>query len=178
MVDISESSKKMSKIPLPIHLVNMEVALGDFYIELQDMVIRNAKKKGYHGEGDNGRILYDFVAEYAHGHSIGEIIYKAIRWTRKKDTTDLVKIAAWAFLIWDNTRRYNSSGVAEAPESFDKETRIKEDINSYVSEGLPHAGNTSCANCGFVYSAHKHSENDRCPMQPAGRNNFFQRNRV
>jgi hypothetical protein len=33
-------------------------------------------------------------------HAIGEIIYKAVRYSKRGDKDDLVKIAAWAFLIY------------------------------------------------------------------------------
>lgn len=33
-------------------------------------------------------------------HALGEIIYKAVRYHHKRDPEDLVKIAAWAELVW------------------------------------------------------------------------------
>lgn len=46
-------------------------------------------------------------------HPCGEIIYKAVRYARKGDPDDLVKIAAWAKLIWQQRH----AQPAEPPES-------------------------------------------------------------
>ena len=43
-----------------------------------------------------------FVAETAGGpgHALDEIIYKVRRYAARRDPADLVKIAAWAYLVW------------------------------------------------------------------------------
>lgn len=67
------------------------------------MLEARANHKGYHaGSADAPNRLYEFVAGLARGpgHAIGEIIYKATRYASARDPEDLVKIAAWAFLIW------------------------------------------------------------------------------
>lgn len=103
--EMSETANSRKK-DIPASLVNFEVALDDYFLEIKKAVLQKAKEKGYYTQGeDSGRNLYDFIAKYATGHGIGEIIYKAIRWTRKRDPEDLVKIAAWAFLEWDYNRR-------------------------------------------------------------------------
>lgn len=56
-----------------------------------------AKEKGYN---DNLEQLTGIE------HHIGEIIYKAVRYRSKKDPDDLVKIAAWALLIF---RKHNDA---------------------------------------------------------------------
>ena len=62
-----------------------------------------AAKKGYNQTGLAGpNLMYAFVAETAGGpgHALGEIIYKTRRYAARRDSEDLVKIAAWAYLVW------------------------------------------------------------------------------
>jgi hypothetical protein len=60
-----------------------------------------ASEKGYNTTGVKGKNeLYEFVSSHASGHALGEIIYKAVRYGKKKDKNDILKIAAWAYLIW------------------------------------------------------------------------------
>jgi len=35
-----------------------------------------------------------------HAHALGEIVYKARRYAAKRNVEDVLKIAAWAYLIW------------------------------------------------------------------------------
>lgn len=78
-----------------------------------------AQGKGYTGltpdaEAD-GRSVLDFVAQNAPGHPEGEIVYKVLRWRAKRDPQDLLKIMAWAFLLWDANNRL-MSGQEAAPD--------------------------------------------------------------
>jgi hypothetical protein len=83
-----------------------EESLSAFGLELNQILVKRAQEKGYHSQGLNGRQLYDFVHDLAaNGHALGEIVYKAIRYNRRKNPEDLVKIACWAFLVWDRERR-------------------------------------------------------------------------
>lgn len=83
-----------------------EISLSSFHEAIDGILLGQATSKGYHSKGHNGRQLYDFVHDLAsNGHALGEIVYKAIRYNRRKDRTDLVKIAAWAFLIYDKDKR-------------------------------------------------------------------------
>jgi hypothetical protein len=62
-----------------------------------------AAGKGYNATGVDGENrTYEVIhtATGGHGHALGEIIYKALRYARTGDAMDLVKIAAWAFLIY------------------------------------------------------------------------------
>lgn len=170
---ISETTK-LSGTPIPARMVSMEVALQDFYLEMSEMVINNAKKKGYHGNDEDGRVLFDFVTKYSEGHSIGEIIYKAIRWTKKRDNKDIVKIAAWAFLIWDGERRNNEVRV----RGLGSQTMMEHEI-SKPSKEVAYSTSQTCGNCGYVHSAHKWIQTGgigdamRCPIQRPGRNDYF-----
>ncbi len=144
---------------IPANLVNIETALKDFYLEIEKVVSKKAKEKGYYVEGeDSGRNLYDFIGKYASGHGIGEIIYKAIRWTRKRDPEDLIKIAAWAFLEWDHNRRQVNLYI---PKEYIE--KLKELTEDHSSESIP------CRHCHYVKSAHiKDTLMNRliCPIQP------------
>ena len=62
-----------------------------------------AAQKSYNATGTDGpNPLYEFVREMSGGdaHALGEIVYKAKRFSAKHDIEDILKIAAWAFLIW------------------------------------------------------------------------------
>jgi hypothetical protein len=67
-----------------------------------------AAGKGYSTTGVDGHnALYEFVQSVAGGpgHALGEITYKATRYAAKGDPVDVVKIAAWAFLVWRHHQR-------------------------------------------------------------------------
>jgi alpha/beta superfamily hydrolase len=74
-----------------------------FCHEIEMMLGSIAKEKGYNTTGPNGEnVVYKFIYDATgdHGHGIGEIIYKAIRYMRKRDPEDLLKLSAWSYLIW------------------------------------------------------------------------------
>ena len=101
--------------------VGFETSLEIFKSQLDQILIKRAQEKGYHNQGLDGRQLYDFVHDLAsNGHALGEIIYKAIRYNRRRNREDLVKIAAWAFLLYDRDKRNETN----------KSEPIKEDSNA------------------------------------------------
>lgn len=74
-----------------------------FCLHVQALLGGVAESKGYNGTGVNGHNdLYRFVhaVSGSHAHGIGEIIHKAVRYMRKRNPEDLLKIAAWAYLCW------------------------------------------------------------------------------
>lgn len=82
--------------------------LEEFQAEMTNALNGKAEDKGYSSGGDSGgRPMLDAVALIAGEgtHPIGEIIYKLSRWKAKKNPEDLVKAAAWAFLMWDQQKR-------------------------------------------------------------------------
>jgi hypothetical protein len=91
-------------------------SLTEFVAGVGGLLNGTAEAKGYAKNG-SGRALLDFVAEHAPGHAIGEIIYKVVRWQRKGNPEDLLKVAAWAFLEWDRARR--SALVRSAAERLE-----------------------------------------------------------
>jgi len=74
----------------------------DFSELVRNLLEGAAAQKSYNRTGVDGRNdLYDFVSDIAgDGHSLGEIVYKVKRFAAKKNPEDLLKIAAWAFLVW------------------------------------------------------------------------------
>jgi hypothetical protein len=77
---------------------------NEFVTQVREKCEGVAKDKGYNSTGVDGKEneLYSFIQSMADGdaHAIGEIIYKAVRYSKRGDKDDLVKIAAWAFLIY------------------------------------------------------------------------------
>lgn len=73
----------------------------DFSGAVRDLVEGKAQDKGYNETGPDGpNELFDFVYGIAgDGHALGEIVYKAKRYARKHNPEDLLKAAAWAYLI-------------------------------------------------------------------------------
>lgn len=112
----------------PRYINTLYDALASAMSEVAHILMGDAKSKGYTGLTDgDGRPTLDFVAKHAPGHAEGEMIYKVLRWQAKRDPKDLLKIMAWAFLIWDSHNRAmvgqgvmyrgdeNLGGMAAAP---------------------------------------------------------------
>lgn len=71
---------------------------------LYEVMGGTAAGKGYSASGPDGsNELADFVEQHCPGHAMGEVIYKAVRYRRKQNPEDLLKIAAWAYLQWRKT---------------------------------------------------------------------------
>jgi len=91
---------------LPKVINPFESAIDMFCLKLKDKLLQSARAKGYHGDEDDGRKMYDSIIALAgEGHAMGEIIYKLTRYRRLKDPVDIEKAAAWCFLIWDADKR-------------------------------------------------------------------------
>jgi len=73
----------------------------EFSVEVREQLEGKARRKGYNETGVEGRnLLFEFNFQFFPGHAQGEIVYKLVRGLEKKDPEDLVKVAAWAYLIW------------------------------------------------------------------------------
>jgi hypothetical protein len=75
----------------------------DFAKQVRALLEPAASGKGYSATGADGpNQLYDFVAGMngGPGHALGEIVYKAKRYAAKGNVEDVLKIAAWAFLVY------------------------------------------------------------------------------
>ena len=77
------------------------MTFDEFTAQVRGLLEPTAQGKGYSTTGvDSQNDLYEFVQGVAgEGHALGEIIYKVKRYAAKSDPEDLVKVAAWAFLV-------------------------------------------------------------------------------
>lgn len=74
-----------------------------FIRNVKDKLENTAKEKDYNIGGVDSPNLLDLMThKHFSGHSLGEVVYKCIRFRAKGDTTDLEKAAAWLFLEWRN----------------------------------------------------------------------------
>ncbi len=78
-----------------------------FCNDVEGLLTQTAASKGYNNTGTDGENqVYEFIRSVNgnDGHSIGEVIYKLLRWSRKGNPEDLLKACAWIFLIWKHQR--------------------------------------------------------------------------
>ena len=78
------------------------MTFDEFTAQVRGLLEPTAAGKGYNQTGADGpNDLYAFVRQTVgnDGHAIGEIVYKARRYQAKGNPDDVLKIAAWAFLI-------------------------------------------------------------------------------
>jgi hypothetical protein len=74
--------------------------VSTFEKHLEQLLDHKANSKGYDGgKGQLWLMCKDLP------HPLGEIIYKVIRYSRQGNPDDLVKIAGWAKLVWEETQR-------------------------------------------------------------------------
>lgn len=118
---------------------NMGKSMEEFNQLVRDIVFATAHSKGYasNPEGD-GRDLLDFIEAHFHGHAEGEMVYKIVRWEKKRNPEDLLKLVAWAFLVWDQDRRNYESKQGEmvdqatpAPYPDHREPNIKQGYSDF-----------------------------------------------
>jgi hypothetical protein len=90
--------------------------LEEFLKQTAGVLGEEALGKGYAGSSGAAAIedsrLADFVADLELPHAEGELLYKLVRWHRKRNLVDLLKIVSWAFIIW---RRESHSPRPHAP---------------------------------------------------------------
>ena len=78
------------------------MTFDEFAARVLALLEPTAAGKGYSQTGADGHNeLYEFVRSMTggHHHALGEIVYKARRYAAKGNLEDVLKIAAWAFLI-------------------------------------------------------------------------------
>lgn len=76
-----------------------------FVKESKELLEPTAKAKGYNNTGVNGEKneLFEFVQNNVapnSSHALGEMTYKIVRYKNKRDDKDLLKLVAWAYLVW------------------------------------------------------------------------------
>ena len=87
--------RRSAKLPEP--------SFPSFCEAVSDLLDQQAADKGYNQTGLSGpNLLYALVSNMAGGpgHALGEVVFKAIRYSRRRDPNDLLKIAAWSYLVW------------------------------------------------------------------------------
>lgn len=90
----------------------------DAFMEaVERQLTHTAAGKGYSSGGPDGQNqLYEFIETMNGGqqHALGEIIYKARRYAAKGNLEDVIKIAAWAFLIYKHEGPKSAERLSEA----------------------------------------------------------------
>ena len=79
-----------------------------FMAGVEQLVNGTAAGKGYSLTGPDGpNELYTFVQNMAggHQHAMGEVIYKIKRFAAKGNEEDILKAAAWCWLIWKHNQQ-------------------------------------------------------------------------
>ena len=73
-----------------------------FVAAVREQLEGQAAAKGYNTTNVDGpNQLFEFLQTHTDSyHAIGEIIYKSIRYAKKRNIEDIVKVAAWAFLVY------------------------------------------------------------------------------
>lgn len=69
-----------------------------FMREVGSQLGEGAEGKGYNSKGPDGENHLFHVSGVE--HACGEIIYKAVRFRKRRSKEDMLKAAAWAFLAW------------------------------------------------------------------------------
>lgn len=92
-----------------------ELTTGDFTREIEEVIGVTAGKKGYLKK--DRHLASRIYEEFGRGHMLGEIATKITRYNHIQNYDDLVKIAAWAFLL---AREHKKERVVVDPaESFE-----------------------------------------------------------
>lgn len=104
-----------------------------FNAEVDAILAHKGRSKGY--DGGKGQ-LWQLCRELP--HPLGEIIYKVVRYARQGNPEDLVKIAGWARLIWEDMEANKMRGgtsVAYEPRSANRDSAV-EDTARTADQGL------------------------------------------
>lgn len=124
----------------------LEVSFAHFAESVRGMLTKSAEDKGYSGakDPDVGGDLLAFVNKHFEGHSLGEVVYKAVRFRAKKDPKDLEKIAAWAFLEWAGCPgTWPNRGWVPSPTG--SIPKIADTVKAKAIEAYARRGNVSMA---------------------------------
>ena len=81
---------------------DQELSFQSFAGAVENLMTTSAESKGYNQTGVDGpNEVFDFITSHVgDGHALGEMIFKVLRYDRKRNPEDLLKVAAWAFLMW------------------------------------------------------------------------------
>lgn len=68
------------------------------FLELMKAMLTEGSRKGYDSSLRAELSLVDWIS-----HAKGELLFKVLRWFRKRNSVDLIKIACWAAILYDLT---------------------------------------------------------------------------
>ncbi len=71
-----------------------------FVKAVEALLNSKATQKGYAEHGDCQNPLDEFMRHLFPHHALGEIVYKVVRYKAQQQPEDLLKVAAWAFLLY------------------------------------------------------------------------------
>ena len=77
------------------------MTFDEYTAQVRALLEPTAASKGYNATGVDGKNeLFEFVHGMAgDGHALGECVYKIKRYAAKGNPEDLLKVAAWVFLV-------------------------------------------------------------------------------
>lgn len=75
------------------------LTFDEFCRGVQELLGKRSENKGYSQAGESD-LLSEFVRKMGLSHPAGEIVYKIVRYQQRGDKEDLLKIAAWAMILW------------------------------------------------------------------------------
>ena len=81
----------------------LNTEFASFCLAVEGLLTGTAASKSYNKTGTEGpNLLYEFVREINgnDAHALGEIVYKVKRFSAKGNMEDILKAAAWCFLVW------------------------------------------------------------------------------
>lgn len=93
-----------------------------FKEQIDLMVNPVASAKGY--DDKLIELVRDCVADHPMKHALGEIIYKVVRYSHTRRVDDILKVGAWAALVFEQHERHQ---VERMQPQHDFLTRVKHD---------------------------------------------------
>ena len=82
-------------------MTEKQESYNDFCNAVRGLLDKGAAEKGYSkGGADGENPVNDFMQVQFPGHSLGEVLYKCLRYQAMGNREDLEKAAAWLYLVW------------------------------------------------------------------------------
>ena len=91
--------EQISDVPRDIMTGQPVLTFDEFCLGVKELLGKRSENKGYSQSGESD-LLSEFVRKMGLSHPEGEICYKIVRYHQKGDKEDLLKIAAWAMILW------------------------------------------------------------------------------
>ena len=90
---------RQSDVPRDLLTGRPVTTFDEFCLGVKELLGKCSEGKGYSQSGESD-LLSEFVRKMGLSHPEGEIVYKIVRYHQKGDKEDLLKIAAWAMILW------------------------------------------------------------------------------